>query len=278
MISPEIWESQSFGELSILAKVLFIGMISQADDDGKGILSAQLLKSRILPFDELRIADVDKALNEIGHNVSVAKSADTDKALNERGHKLSVVFYEVEGKRYYLFENWRKWQTINRPIPSKLPNPPYADGEGGGIHSHEVFTDNSVSTHTQSIEHSRTIEVIKEDKLYTHTECACEGKSDLQVFCERYSISMDTCSPLIADMDLHLLIQAFEKSKQFLQVRRCARFLSWVVKNYQSIIQGKYEDEDNPTIRVKQSAHERGTDILKTLYEESIGGNKDDPT
>lgn len=68
-----------------------------------------------------------------------------DKALNERGHKMSVVFYEVEGKRYYLFENWRKWQTINRPIPSKLPNPPFADGEGGGLRSHEVFNDKSMS-------------------------------------------------------------------------------------------------------------------------------------
>lgn len=278
MISPEIWESQSFGELSILAKVLFIGMISQADDDGKGILSAQLLKSRILPFDELRIADVDKALNEIGHNVSVAPGADTDKALNERGHKLSVVFYEVDGKHYYLFENWRKWQTINRPIPSKLPNPPCADGEGGGVHSREVFSDNSVSTHTQNSEYSRAIEVVIEDKLYTHTESAREGKSDLQVFCERYGISIDTCSPLIAEMNFQLLTQSFETSKQFLQVRRCARFLSWVVKNYQSIIQGKYEDEDKLTTSARQSAHERGTDILKTLYEENIGGNKDDPT
>lgn len=278
MISPEIWESQSFGELSILAKLLFIGMISQADDDGKGILSAQLLKSRILPFDELRIADVDKALNEIGHNVSVAQSADTDKALNERGHKLSVVFYEVEGKHYYLFENWRKWQKINRPIPSKLPNPPRADGEGVGLHSHEVFSDNSVSIHEQFSEYSRPIEVIIEGNINTHTPRAREEESALQSFCEQYSISMDTCNPLIADMDLQLLTQAFEKSKKFLQVRKCARFLSWVVRNYQSIVQGKYEDEDKPAASARQSAHERGTDILKTLYEESIGGDDDDAT
>ena len=115
MISPEIWESQSFGELSLLAKVLFIGMISQADDDGKGVLSPQLLKSKILPYDELRIADIDKALKEIGHNASVAESADADKAREERGHKMSVVYYEVGGKQYYCFENWRKWQTCHTP-------------------------------------------------------------------------------------------------------------------------------------------------------------------
>lgn len=164
MISPEIWESQSFGELSLLAKVLFIGMISQADDDGKGVLSPQLLKSKILPYDELRIADIDKALKEIGHNASVAESADADKAREERGHKMSVVYYEVGGKQYYCFENWRKWQTINRPIPSKLPNPPDTDWVRGGVHSHETITDNSMNTHTQFSECSRPIEDIKRNE------------------------------------------------------------------------------------------------------------------
>ena len=37
MIAPEIWESSSFSKLSNFAKLIFIGLISNADDEGKGI-------------------------------------------------------------------------------------------------------------------------------------------------------------------------------------------------------------------------------------------------
>lgn len=257
MISPEIWDNQSFGELSLLAKILFIGMISQADDDGKGVLSAQLLKSRILPFDELRIADVDKALNEIGHNVSVAKSADTDKALNERGHKMSVVFYEVEGKRYYLFENWRKWQTINRPIPSKLPNPPFADGEGGGVRSHEVFNDNSMRTHEQLNECSRAKEDIKERKgnIDTHLDGEQEEpincfEQRLKAFCKKWDITDDNYySPYIAELDFDKLDVAYTESVKYLQDKQeapWAHTLSGLVQNRYKIMNHKYRDRKSP--------------------------------
>lgn len=252
MISPEIWESQSFGELSILAKVLFIGMISQADDDGKGVLSAQLLKSRVLPYDELRIADIDKALREIGHKPSV--NTDGDKAREEAGHKLSVTYYEVGGKQYYYFNNWRKWQTINRPIPSKLPNPPVADGEGGGIHSHEEITDNSVSTHAQFSEYSRAIEDIKEKNINTSTSVRVrmrgyddEFQERFHAFCNKWDIAIDSCSPLIADLNFDLLDKAYSESVTYLQDKEGhpqAQSLDWIVRNYQAIIGGKkYKDK-----------------------------------
>lgn len=251
MISPEIWESQSFGELSILAKVLFIGMISQADDDGKGVLSAQLLKSRVLPYDELRIADIDKALREIGHKPSV--NTDGDKAREEAGHKLSVTYYEVGGKQYYCFDNWHKWQTINRPIPSKFPNPPVADGEGGGIHSHEEITDNSVSTHVQFSEYSRAIEDIKESNNTPNSagvrtrEEEDEFKERFHAFCNKWDIAIDCCSPLIVDLNFDLLDKAYSESVTYLQDKERhpqAQSLDWIVRNYQAIIgRKKYKDK-----------------------------------
>lgn len=278
MISPEIWESQSFGELSMLAKVLFIGMISQADDDGKGVLSAQLLKSRILPFDELRIADIEKALNEIGHNVSVAESADADKSLNERGHKLSVVFYEVKGRCYYLFENWRKWQTINRPIPSKLPNPPVADGEGGGMHSHEEITNNSMSTHAQFSEYSRAIEDIKEKNRNIHTAPERTQENDFatqfKAFREKWRVTVDNYSPLIAELDFEKLNKAYEASMKFLQVAPVARTISWIIKNAVSIYAGKYADEDKPPKAKKQGI----VDSWQALHDKYSAEEDDDAT
>ena len=242
MISPEIWESQSFGELSMLAKVLFIGMISQADDDGKGVLSAQLLKSRILPYDELRIADIDKALREIGHKPSVI--ADGDKAREEAGHKLSVTYYEVDGRQYYCFDNWRKWQTINRPIPSKLPNPPIADGEGGGIDSHEEISDNSVSTHSQPSECSRPIEDIKEEKgkesPLNPLGVGKEGGKDKKAFFNAYP-ALAAFRGRYDDsvVNYSVLIDRFSKSERL----RKTYSMKWVCENYAAIKDGLFADK-----------------------------------
>lgn len=276
MISPEIWENQGFGELSILAKILFIGMISQADDDGKGVLSAPLLKSKILPYDNVRIADIEKALQEIGHSVStkpgarfVPGKADTKYARqHDADHNLSTVFYEIEGKEYYLFENWRKWQTINRPIPSKLPNPQSADGEGEGIHSDEVFSDNSVSTHTQFSEYSRPIEYIKENNnIPPYSACVDEeftGK--LKAFCKKWDIAIDTNSSLIANLDFVKLDKAYSESKTLLQDKQKAPYahtLSWVVKNATSIYAKKYKDRSGGS----KSRASGTVEILQKLFD-----------
>ena len=242
MISPEIWESQSFGELSMLAKILFIGMISQADDDGKGVLSAQLLKSRILPYDEMRIADIDKALREIGHKPSVY--TDGDKAREEAGHKLSVTYYEVSGKRYYCFDNWHKWQTINRPIPSKLPNPPVADGEGEGLHSHEEITNNSMSTHAQLSECSRQIEDIKEENRkeppIIPPDGGKGGVGDKKLFFNTYP-ALAAFKGRYDDsaVEYSVLLDRFSKSERL----RKTYSMKWVCENYVAIKDGLFADK-----------------------------------
>ncbi len=124
IISPEIWESESFGSLSVLGKVLYIGMISLADDEGRGRANASLLKARILPYnEEVRIAEVEKALSEIST-------------------RTSTKLYEVDRTKYYAFDNWRKWQYIEKPRPSYLPAPPSC-GEGEDIPKTELFGEQS---------------------------------------------------------------------------------------------------------------------------------------
>ncbi len=116
MIAPEIWLSEDFSKLSLLAKLLFIGMFSQADDQGRGRAKPVYLKSILFPYDEkLRVADVETALSEIALNMSVA-------------------LYSVAGSSYYEFQNWKKWQTIDRPKPSELP-----PREAGKPHDEAVF-------------------------------------------------------------------------------------------------------------------------------------------
>ncbi len=99
MISPEIWASSSFAALSDFAKIVFIGLISNADDEGKGEADPAMLKSTLFPRDEKkRAADVKSALSQIARSTS-------------------TLFYSVEGKDYYALTKWKTWQKLDRPTP-----------------------------------------------------------------------------------------------------------------------------------------------------------------
>ena len=103
MISPEIWQSEDFSKLSPLERLIFIGMFSHADDEGRGRAKAAYLKSIICPYDEgLRIADVEKSLDNIAAN-------------------MSVVFYSHDDNEYYELTNWSLWQKVDKPQKSRIP-------------------------------------------------------------------------------------------------------------------------------------------------------------
>lgn len=109
MIDPNFWQSEDISRLSPFARLLFIGMISNADDEGRGRANINYLKSIIFPYDDIRVAEVDKALSEISHNTS-------------------VVVYEVAHSRYYAFTKWEKWQRVDKPQKSIIP--PVPDNSG----------------------------------------------------------------------------------------------------------------------------------------------------
>ena len=105
MIDPHFWESGDVAKLSIFGRLTLIGMISKADDDGRGVGGAVYLRSTIFPYDDIQLSDIQKALEEIGS-------------------RISVCFYTVDGNEYYQFLNWKKWQRVDKPKASILPPPP----------------------------------------------------------------------------------------------------------------------------------------------------------
>ena len=103
MIDPGIWQSEDFSKLSTLAKLVFIGLFSNADDEGRGRAKAAYIKSILFPYDEgMRVIDIDKTLSEIASN-------------------MSVTFYLHDENEYYSLDRWDKWQKVERPTPSNLP-------------------------------------------------------------------------------------------------------------------------------------------------------------
>lgn len=52
MIDPNIWQSEDFSKLSTLGKLVFIGLFSLADDEGRGRCNPVFLKSTLFPYEE----------------------------------------------------------------------------------------------------------------------------------------------------------------------------------------------------------------------------------
>jgi len=102
MVNPDIWTDAGFMELSWGARLLFIGLISRADDEGRGNGSAKSLKAAIFPSDDITIGKVEKLKEEV-------ESFTRTK------------FYEINGQIYYQLHKWRSYQQIQHPTKSSIP-------------------------------------------------------------------------------------------------------------------------------------------------------------
>jgi hypothetical protein len=109
-LKPECWADEEFEGLSRDARLLFVGLVTQADDEGRQKAHPALLKGAIYPY------DLDLGLDEI------------EAWLGELQRARLVLRYEVEGRAFLHLRGWHKNQRIDRPQESKLPAPP--DGEG----------------------------------------------------------------------------------------------------------------------------------------------------
>ncbi len=103
MIDPNIWQSEDFNKLDTFSRLVFIGLFSLADDEGRGRANPTYLKSSIFPYDE------------------VVRTTDIEKSLSKISASMSIVFYEHNESKYYELLNWDKWQKIDRPTESKIP-------------------------------------------------------------------------------------------------------------------------------------------------------------
>ena len=104
MIKPDLWTDEGFLNLSIPARLLWLGMISLADDEGRGPATDRTLKAGVFPSDDITCSDVLKLREEICAN-------------------MNVEVYEVEGREYFQLTKWKDHQKVEHPKPSTLPSP-----------------------------------------------------------------------------------------------------------------------------------------------------------
>lgn len=102
-IKPEFFTSLSNADLSIPARLTFIGLWTHCDDEGRCVDDPRLIKAAVWPL-ERSVKAIESDLQEL-----------------EKDNKIHR--YIVADRRYLLITEWQTHQRINRPTPSKFPAP-----------------------------------------------------------------------------------------------------------------------------------------------------------
>lgn len=100
-IKPEFWQSEDLAEVSDKAKLLAIGLLNMADDEGYLKCHSALIKSHIFPFIEGSL-NIQGMLNELSN-----------------ANYITLLLGD-DGKDYLVVNNFNKHQKVNRPTPSKI--------------------------------------------------------------------------------------------------------------------------------------------------------------
>jgi len=138
MIDPDFWTDEKLGECNRDERLFFMGLISNADDEGRGRGNIKLLKATIFPYDDdLKVKDIEKmACSLMGKGMAI--------------------FYVFDGQDFYCLPNFPKHQVINKPTESKLPSLP--DNE------QEILLPEYYRSNTVELPPKRKEEKIKEKK------------------------------------------------------------------------------------------------------------------
>lgn len=228
MLDPNIWVSEDMAMLSIFARLMFIGMISNADDEGKGRANVAYLKSTIFPYDEdITTRKVNEALKSIAEHCSVE-------------------IYVVDGKQYYRFKNWKSWQKVEKPSPSQIPNPTQQFGEQSGNSRGIVGDESCLIRKEKNINNTHKKTGVHAPACDTPT---WKNNKTLSVFIERTGLS-DTY--WLDGFDYEAIANEISLSKKFLQTVTSFTFF---VNNYDKVVSGSYRDFKESHKRDKNSIH-----------------------
>ena len=104
MIDPAFWQSETMAELTRDQRLLFIGLFSNADDQGRMRAHGALIRSMVFPYDDIELDEIENDLQAIAA-------------------KECIHLFDVEGKRCLQIINWWKYQSPQWAYSSKIPPP-----------------------------------------------------------------------------------------------------------------------------------------------------------
>lgn len=104
MIDTSMWSNENFAALPSMGRLLLIGIITLADDQGRCKANPAYLRSQIFPYEDIGTADIDNWLMQMGDNGT-------------------LTIYTVGGKAYLQLTNWWEYQPLDWARPSEYPAP-----------------------------------------------------------------------------------------------------------------------------------------------------------
>lgn len=114
-IKPDFWTDENIVECSVSARLLFIGLLNFADDNGNLVYSAKKIKMQIFPGDSF---DCEPLINElITHGL--------------------LIEYSVNNSKYLNIKGFKKHQVINRKSKTDIPEPDFTESSNnthGALH------------------------------------------------------------------------------------------------------------------------------------------------
>ncbi len=119
-LKPELWQDEAVGEVSRDARLLFVGLITQADDKGRLRGDPRLIAAQLFPYDAPPPEQVEAWLAELDRVGLIQR-------------------YAHAGRPLICLPAWERHQKINRASEKVLPGP---DDEGS-VDFHGSFTDGS---------------------------------------------------------------------------------------------------------------------------------------
>jgi len=142
-IKPEFWDDEKLAVNCCRdARLLYVGMWCHSDDYGVVKGNPVWLKSKIFPYDNIKIESFKAWLKDL-QNICV------------------IIPFLANDENYFFIKNFLKYQSINRPSQMRNPPPPE--------NINEALTEHSLSTHGALMSETET-ETETETKTETETE------------------------------------------------------------------------------------------------------------
>jgi len=104
MIDPKFWQDDKMMSLTPMHRLLFIGIWNYSDDAGIHKNSDSMLKAEVFPCDDITVEEVGQL---------------KDKLIQQQ----LIVPFNSEGIELFYVKNWKIYQAIQKPIPSKYTLP-----------------------------------------------------------------------------------------------------------------------------------------------------------
>ncbi|MCP4567953.1 MAG: hypothetical protein GY841_10275 [FCB group bacterium] len=123
MIHSCIWPSEDVGSLTIQQRLLWVGLITTADDQGRGRAHPGLIRSAIFPFDDLTLPCITEDLEAIAG-------------------KGFIILYRGNDKDLYQVVKWWEYQRPQWAYPSEFEPPPDWSDRLRYRKSNKIITEN----------------------------------------------------------------------------------------------------------------------------------------